>query len=282
MAENSSQTGQTKKVTLPSSIEQVMWSKKLAAVGGVVGLEVYMLYIGNNSEIQIELSDKSGKTLGKYSEHTAGNRFWAQIRVPMDAREELYAMVKLPKHSLQKKSSPLVVVPPVQISNAKWDKSEARRGDTLKLTADVKGVPDGVEAMIEVYEHDSDGAHELVSKFQVPVKNKKIDAEWKFEYHEDTGSIPSAHETEKGYHAPKYFFKATVGEVGVDSAALEFKDGIALELNDDSGNPISDVEYVLHCADGSQRKGKMDNEGKAFEKDVPPGPVTVEFVDKKK
>ena len=82
MAEHSSQTGQTKKITLPSSIEQVTWSKGLAAVGGVVGLEVHTLFIGNNSEIQIELSDASGKTLGKYSERTAGNRFWAQIRVP--------------------------------------------------------------------------------------------------------------------------------------------------------------------------------------------------------
>ncbi len=69
------------------------------------------------------------RSLGKYSERTAGNHFWAQIRVPDDARDELYATVKLPKHGLQKKSSPLAVVPPVQISNAKWDKSEARRGE---------------------------------------------------------------------------------------------------------------------------------------------------------
>ncbi|MBP1647508.1 MAG: hypothetical protein H6Q30_953 [Bacteroidetes bacterium] len=282
MAEHSSQTSQAKKVALPSSIEQVMWSKRLAAVGGLVGLEVQTLYIGNNSEIQVELTDASGKSLGKYSERTAGNKFWAQIRVPADVRDELYATVKLPKHGLQKKSPPLKVVPPVQITNAKWDKSEVRRGDTLKLTADVKGVPDGVEALIHIFEHDESGANELVSTFTTPVGNKKIEAEWEFEYQDDTGNIPSAHEAEKGYQAPQYFFRVTVGEVGGESGPLEFKDGVSLELNDDAGKPIPGLEYILHCADGSQRKGKLDKEGKAFEKDVPPGPVTVEFVDQKK
>jgi len=117
MAEHSSQTGQVKKVTLPSSIEQVMWSKKLATAGGLVELDVFTLYIGNNSEIQIELSDGSGKSLGKYTERMAGSRFRAPIRVPAEAKEELYATVKLPKHGLQKRSDSLRVVPPVQFSN---------------------------------------------------------------------------------------------------------------------------------------------------------------------
>ncbi len=277
MAEHSSQTGQSKKVTLPSSIEQVMWSKRLAAVGGVVGLEVHTLYIGSNSEIQIELSDATGKTLGKFSERTAGNRFWAPIRVPDGARDELYATVKLPKHGLQKKSSPLHVVPPVQISNAKWDKSEARRGDTVKLTTDVKGVPDGVESVIEIYEHDSDGAHELVSKFQVPVKNKKIEAEWEFEYHDDTDSIPSAHETEKGYRAPDYFFRVNVAEVMAESGLLAFRDWLQMELKDDSGNPYPNEEYVLTFADGTSKKGKLDDQGEAKVDNVPPGKVNVEY-----
>ncbi len=79
-----------------------------------------------------------------------------------------------------------------------------------------------------------------------------------------------------------YFFRVTLGEVGVDSGLMEFKDGIALELSDGSGNPIPDAEYILHCADGSQKKGKLDREGKAQENNVPPGPVVVEFVEKKK
>ena len=278
MAEHSSQTSQAKKVALPSSIEQVMWSKRLAAVGGLVGLEVQTLYIGNNSEIQVELTDASGKSLGKYSERTAGNKFWAQIRVPADVRDELYATVKLPKHGLQKKSPPLKVVPPVQITNAKWDKSEVRRGDTLKLTADVKGVPEGVEALIQIFEHDESGANELVSTFTSPVRNKKIEAEWEFEYHGDVKQIPTSEETEKGYQPPRYFFRVSVAEIVGDSGLMQFQDWIEWELVDPLGNPIPNAEYELQLPDGSKKKGKLTGGGTMQLDGIPPGPSKIDIV----
>ncbi len=212
MAEYSNLTGRTKKFALPSSIEEVMWSKNLASPGGLVELEVVTLYIGNNSEIQIDLSDASGKTLGKFTERMAGGYFTAPIRVPAEARSELYATVKFPKHSLRKKSPPLLLLPPVQISNVQWNKHEARSGDVLKLTADLKGVPDGIESFIEVYEHDEAGAHELISRFSALSKNRKIVAEWEF--------LPA-----DDHPLPQYFFRVTVAEVGANSGLLECKEG---------------------------------------------------------
>jgi hypothetical protein len=44
----------------------------------------------------------------------------------------------------------------------KWDKKEARRGDILKLTADVINLYEGSEVEIRIWEHDSDGAHDLI------------------------------------------------------------------------------------------------------------------------
>src|SRR5574341_478036 len=141
MPQHQGQTDQVKKVQLPSAIQQVLWTKRMAAPGGKVGLEVYTHYVGNGSDLQIEFSDQPGKILGNYRDKMGGNRFAANITVPANAKEALYATVKLPKHGLSMKSGPLIILPPVQIINAKWDKPEARRGDILKLTADVKGVP---------------------------------------------------------------------------------------------------------------------------------------------
>jgi hypothetical protein len=282
MAEHSSQTGQVKKVTLPSSIERVMWSKKLATAGGLVELDVFTLYIGNNSEIQIELSDGSGKTLGKYTERMAGSRFRAPIRVPAEAKEELFATVKLPKHGLQKKSESLRVVPPVQFSNVKWEKSEVQRGETLKLTAEVKGVPDGTDVTITVYEHDADGAHDQVTSFTAQIKNKKVDAEWEYEYHEDTDKIPSEeelHKSGKHYSPPEFFFRISIAGIAIDSGLIAFKDWIELELTED-GESVTDREYVLYCADGSERKGKLDRNGQARVEHLPPGPVRVDFAER--
>jgi len=201
--------------------------------------------------------------------------------VPADAKEELYATVKLPKHSLSQKSGPLVILPPVQITNAKWDKKEARRGDILKLAADLKGVPDGVEAMVEIWEHDADGVHDFITKFPVQVKSKKIEVEWEYEYHEDTDDIPTTEEAEKGYHPPEYFFRVKVGEVTAESGLLEFKDWIEIELTDDEGTPIPGKKYKLLLPDGTEREGTLDGNGHAREENIPPGPVDVDFPDVK-
>jgi hypothetical protein len=281
MAEHQGQTGQVKKVKLESDIQQVYWTRRAAAPGGSVGLEVFTHYVGNNAELKIELTDKSGKSHGSFTDKIHGNHFWGPVKVPADAKEELFATVKLPKHSLSQKSGPLIILPPVQITNVKWDKKEARRGDILKLTADLKGVPDGVDAVIEIWEHDADGVHDFVTKFPVQVKNKKIEVEWEYEYHEDTDDIPSHDETEKGYHPPEYFFRVKVGEVTAESGLLEFKDWIEIELTDDEGTPIPSKKYKLLLPDGTEREGTLDGNGHAREENIPPGPVDVDFPDVK-
>lgn len=281
MPEHQGQTGQVKKVKLESDIQQVYWTRRAAAPGGSVGLEVFTHYVGNNAELKIELTDKSGKGHGNFTDKIHGNHFWGPVKVPADAKEELYATVKLSKHSLSHKSGPLIILPPVQITNAKWDKKEARRGDILKLTADIKGVPDGVEAIFEIWEHDADGAHDFITKFPAQVKNKKIEVDWEYEYHEDTDDIPSHDETEKGYHPPEYFFRVKVGEVTAESGLLKFKDWIEIELTDDEGKPIPSKKYKLRLPDGAEREGTLDGEGRAREENIPPGPVDVDFPDVK-
>lgn len=283
MAEYSGQTDQPKKVKLESSIQQVYWTRRAASPGGDIGLEVFTHYVGNDSEIKIELTDKSGKSHGSFTDKIHGNHFWAPVKVPADARDELYATVKLSKHSLSKKSEPLIVLPPVQITNAKWDKKEARRGDILKLTADVKNVPDGVEAMIEIWEHDADGAHDFVAKFPAMVKNKKIEAEWEFEYHEDTDDIPTHEETERGYSGPEYFWRIslcglTFPEVQ-DCALLKFVDHLAVHVLDAQGVPVVGKKVNVQFADGTAGNANTDSEGVARFDSAVPGPVQVEFDD---
>lgn len=279
MAVHQSQTDNVKKIQLASSIEQVIWSKRLAAPGGSIGLEIYTHFVGNGSKIEIELSDQNGKTFGKYAEKISGNRFWTQIKVPAEAKQALYANVKLPKHGLQMKSNPLIILPAVEITNAKWDKKEARRGDILKLTADVKGVQDGTEGEIEIWEHDSDGAHDFITKFTVLVKNKKVEADWEYEYHEDTDDIPTKEECEKGYNPPEYFFRVKTRGFFADSGLLHFKDWIEITLSDEDGNPVPDEKYVLYLPDGSKRNGTLDSRGYAKEEGVAPGKIRIEFPD---
>jgi len=283
MPEHQGQTSQVKKVKLESSIQQVYWTRRAAAPGGTVGLEVFTHYVGNNSEIKIELTDKSGESHGNFTDKIHGNHFWGPVNVPVNAKDQLIAEVKLSKHSLSQKSGPLVILPPVQITNMKWDKNEARRGDILKLTADVKGVPDGVEAMVEIWEHDADGAHDFVTKFPVQVKNKKVEAEWEYQYLDDTDDIPTHEEAERGYSNPEYFWRVSLYgrqfSEEQDCELLKFLDHLEVHVVDVQGKPVAGREVDAHFADGTSQTVRTDGDGIAHFESAAPGPVDVEFGD---
>lgn len=181
----------------------------------------------------------------------------------------------------QEEESAAVVTPtadePRLITNARWGQGVARRGDIVKMLADTQGISDGTEAMISIYEHDQDGAHDFITKFATTVKQNKIESKWDFKYHKDTDEIPTAEESEKGYNPPEYFFEVTFEGQKAKSGLLDFKDWIEIKLVNILEEPVGDEEYVLHLPDGQQRKGKLDSKGYAIERDIPPGKCKVEF-----
>jgi len=272
-------TNEVKEVKLASAIQTVAWTCPVAAPGAEVSLEIFTSYVGNGAELEVKLSEHSGKKHGTLKGIVAGNRYRAAVTVPEKAQDALYADVKLSKHGLKQKSPPLLLVPPVQIKNLKWSAKEARRGDVLTLTADIEGAPVGTDAKIGIWEHDDDGAHDPITDLSAPIKSGKVKIDWEYEYHEDTDDIPTTEEAEKGYNPPEYFFRVEALGVTADSDLLKFKDWIEIELKDQFGAPIPEENYTLRLPDGSERKGKLDKEGKATEKDVPPGKATFEFPD---
>ena len=279
MQEHKGNTGKTNKINLESSIDRVLWTSGTGCNGAKVGIEVNTHFVGNNSEIKIEITDKSGKVFDTIKSKISANFLQTQVVVPVNAKDELYAEVKLSKHGLTKKSNCLYVYPAVEVKNLKWDKKEARRGDVLKLTADLTNVYESAEAEIQIWEHDSDGAHDLITKFPAVVKNKKIETNWEYEYREDTDDIPTEEETENGYKNPEYFFRVNIGGISADSELLKFKDWIEIKLEDQDGNPLKDVSYQIKLPDGKNKDGKLDSTGYAKVEDVPPGKYEIKFED---
>jgi hypothetical protein len=277
MTQHQGNTGNVNKVKLESSIDHVVWTSGTGSPGAKVGVEVNTHFVGNNSEIKIEIIDKSGKKFDTVKGKITGNVFWKEITVPAKAEYELYAEAKISKLGLSKKSNPMYLYPPIEIKNVKWDKKEARRDDILKLTADISGVADGVEGEIQIWEYDADQSHDLITKFPVVVKNKKIEADWEYEYHEDTDEIPTKEESEKGYNPPEYFFRVIVGGISADSGILEFKDWAEIELVDEYGNLLINTDFIIHYADGKSTKGKTDSQGIAKYLSIPPGKIKIEI-----
>lgn len=282
MSEHQGQTDQIHEVKLTSVISQAMWDRPMSWAGEDVGILVFTHFVGDGSEIRITIRNDSGSRLDRVEDKVYGDRFKGTWTISDKAKDAIYFEAELRKHGLKKESEKMRIIPPIEITNAKWSQQEARRGDILTLTADVKEVPDGTEALIEIYEHDADGAHDLITKFPVIVESNKIETEWQFEYYDDTIDIPRSEESEGGYKPPQYFFRASIGKISADSELLKFKDWIEIELRDSEENSMADVEYTLKMPDGSEKTGNLDSEGKAKEENIPPGKILVAFSDLEK
>ncbi len=275
MKKHQGDTDKVQKIKLESSIEQVFWTKKSSSPGGKAGLEVLTKFVGNNSEISIQLSDKSGKTFDTIKKKMFGNKFWTEITVPEKAKEALFAEVKLSKLSLSKKSNALILLPTIEIKNLKWDRDEVHRSDIVKITAEVSNVYDDAEAEVQIWEHDSDNAHDFIASIPVTVKNKKIETEWEFQYVDDTDDIPTDEEAEKGYQWPEYFFRVNVGGKSEDSKVMKFKDWVEIEWIYEYDQPAANKKFKLYTADGNETQDTLDNSGKFKIEYLPPGPVRI-------
>jgi hypothetical protein len=282
----SKSTDSKHKITLESAIVYSSWLASSALGGSEAPFEVKTSFVGEGSKIKIKGKSAKGKSLGKISDVIYGNYYSGKLQIPDNIKQGdmVYFEVELPGLGLKDESGSIAAGPPIKVSNMKWDKAEARRGDVVKMTADLKEVLEGIEVKIKILEYDSDGNHDSIVEIPTVVRNAKIELLWRYEYHEDTDEIPTAEELEKygrNYNPPEYFFVIDIagqkfGE-NQESGLLKFKDYVEIELKNQSGKAVPNEDYVITLPDGTKRQAKLDQYGKAIEKDIPPGACKIEF-----
>jgi hypothetical protein len=279
-------TDQEHEEKLDSFLIYAEWKSGSAYAGQTATFEIGTSFVGNGAKIKITGKSENGKKLGKITDTIKNNKYIGEFEIPEDIEigDEIYFEVDLSKNGLDDESSRIPVFPAPKVSNMKWSAKEARRGDTLTLSADIEKVVDETEVMITIYEYDQDGAHDKITEFPAIVKNKKVEVFWDYEYHEDTDEVPSQEEMERyggSYNPPEYFFTIKIGEMeyGKDqeSGILGFRDWMEIYFSKKDGTPIPNENYILHMPDGTQRDGVLDEKGYAREEGIPPGIVRVEF-----
>jgi hypothetical protein len=157
------------------------------------------------------------------------------------------------------------------ISNAKWSKDKANVGEKVKLSADVEGFEDGTHALIQIYKRDMKAADVVFHNIEKTVKAGKVEADWEYIYPENKNAKKT------GYSAPEYYFEVIIAHCQSRSGLLAYKDFIEIELKDDEGNPIANVEYILYLSNGEIRKGKLNSRGISREEKLPPGKCELAF-----
>ncbi|HOP07523.1 MAG TPA: hypothetical protein PLF13_09550 [candidate division Zixibacteria bacterium] len=282
----SKSTDSEQEIKLDSYLISVMFNAARAVPGENLPFEVLTAFVGDGCPIKVKAKAEQGGSPGQVEGRMQGNRFVGEIMVPEDteAGDKIYLEVKLSKVGLEGESARILVMPRIRVTELHWSAQEARRGDTLTLSANITGVRDGNEVTITIYEHDQDSAHDRITQFPTTVRGGSIAARWQYEYHEDTDELATQEELDNyggSYNPPEYFFtiKVFAAEFGLgqESGLLTFKDYAELLGEDAFGSPLRNGEYIMKLADGSERRGQLNEDGYARVEDLPPGGYEVEF-----
>ncbi len=270
---------------LESTLLSALWRGGIAIAGESAEFEILTSFVGQGAEVKATGKSENGKKLGKVSGQMKNNKFIGTFKIPDDIKRDdpIFFEVDLSKDGISGESNHIPVLP-IKVSNMKWSAKEVRRGDFLKLTADVKGCYDGMEITVTIYEYDKNNVHDKIIDIPAEINDEKLELNWEYQYFDDTGQIPTDAEMKNyggKYSPPEYFFTLNIAGVEFgkkqESGLLTFKDSYETQLVDRDGQPIPDRDYELVLPDGSKSKGKTDKEGKIFIDDVPPGNITIEF-----
>jgi phage protein D len=173
-------------------------------------------------------------------------------------------------------NSPVLFAHPCTLRNARWSAKEARAGEKVELSADAVGFPDDTEVQISVWDYDSGSEDDKVVDLPpAKTKGEKVRTTWVVEHYEDT-------DAEGGHPAsPEFYVVLESNVAGKDykarSGMMTLLDWVRIEMKDPDGAPYAYEPYKLHLPDGRVREGKLDADGKALERGIPPGNVRVEF-----
>jgi len=283
-------TDEEHEVKLESSLVSAGWDNTGAFTGGTAAFYIKTAFVGEGAPIKITGKSSKGKKLGNITGEVRSNSYTGKFDIPEDIElgDEIYFKYKLSKNSIDGESEAIPVFPAPVLKSMKWSQEEARRGEVLTLKAEFDKVDNDTDAVLTIYEYDEDKAHDKITEMDVKIEGKKIEVEWEYEYHEDTDDIPDDEEKKRyggSYNPPEYFFTVKIDEFELgnnqESGLLKFKDWVEIALNDNLGRPVTDEDYVLTLPDGSERKGTLDKDGRAIEKDIPPGKINIEFPNRK-
>ena len=168
------------------------------------------------------------------------------------------------------------------IKDVKWSKDMAKVGDELTLTAKLEGFEDGDQALVQIFKRDLRGPDVLVEERAEKVQGGKIETSWTYELPEadedvDVSGSENDVKSTANFSAPEFYFEVLAGLSKGRSGLLALEDFIEIELKDEDGKALADLDYILYLPNGEVRTGKLDGGGKVKEEKIPAGFCQVRF-----
>ncbi len=137
------------------------------------------------------------------------------------------------------------------------------------------GIEDGTPVEFRIWERGQDMPDKQIAFIESEeVQGDKAKTSWIYVTPEHTKAPNFGGEP---FSSPDYYFTAAVAGIEKRSQMLGALADIEIVLKDDNGDPVPDEPYVLRLSTGELRKGNLDKDGYAVEKQVPPRGAVVVF-----
>jgi hypothetical protein len=143
------------------------------------------------------------------------------------------------------------VKPPGKILKGRWDKSEIKCEDKVKMIVDVEDFDDGTPAKFTVYEYDGVGKNYYLVKDGISgeVKEDQVEVEWQFEYDKNPEDVKEFEGFEEDYTFPEFIFDVEIEDVSFRCYKRLTCYGGPLFV-DEEEKPIKDTKALAYLPDG--------------------------------
>ncbi len=280
-------------IKLTSQILSVLWQTPQATVGGNVNLIVELHNVGDASQVSVSLIDASGKNVGSAKGKVAKNKSIIAIVVPDTAKEKLFAIAKLSDHKLELSSSPLVVIPRIQIRDVQiWDGENKQKldyipdGEACILKAKVDGVSD--QAMVDwsVRIRMPAGASTIAKSGKSTLKQAAFEQDFQWTFGSRNQKIKAKEERDKygeGYENPQAELVISLLGATAVSAAIPIKQCMILRYQVAKGQagPFEGKKITIKDPSGKEESRTIPANGEIRVEQTQPGTYEIDDSDLK-
>jgi len=143
------------------------------------------------------------------------------------------------------------VKPPGKILKGRWDTSEIKCGDKVKMIVEVKDFDDGTPAKFTVYEYEAVGKNYYLVKDGISgeVNGDQVEVEWQFEYDKNPDDVKEFEGFEKDCTFPEFIFDVEIEESLFRCYKRLTCYGGPLFV-DEEGDPIEGMKALAYLPDG--------------------------------
>ena len=291
--------------------EGVGWPRVIAP-GATVTVVADCVNFGQGSGVDITVSDSEGTFEETVHNTVYGYDAKLPFRVPNNARGILLVKVSIPKSDRPdwdagleegdlEQMGPAIKIVPSLLQQVRFDKNEVMEGEEVSMTVQTSRDKDRYRGRFEVGRLEEHGGQDIYIRHAGPfykypekaggyevtwtvttpmIDRSEITAQWQIDeakaQAEKTGETYSGPDAYRGIE-----LIARAKHLGLQSDSTEASwtgtltvyDRLPIHATYEDGTPLAGAEYDITVADGSTRTGTLDDEGRATEENVPPGPV---------